>query len=293
MSRRWLHRRRKIGPPGPTRRRLPLGDTAIDRRIARGTLPGRLGSAAFRFVLLVLPVLSILPGLFLPAPVQAQDRRAREVLALAEGLGHLGATLRAYGQLGQQVNEAEAAELLAQARAEFDAILQRLLRRGNRLLAAAESERLSQRWRSIRDATYTRPAPEIGALMSDIGEDVADQLRALLSATAAGGAGGPPFERAWQRQNLHWLAKEGVFGCWRGDLGRWNRIDLLRAEFGRWLAEQEKKLSAVNWVQYNAQWNLLTTSLPRAGSHGCTRQSMKSLVETADRLAGMIVAQPQ
>jgi hypothetical protein len=69
-------------------------------------------------------------------------------------------------------------------------------------------------------------------------------------------------------------------------------MDLLRADFGRWLASQEKQLSQVNWVQYNAQWNLLTTSLPRAGTHGCTRQSMTSLAETADRLVRMIAAQP-
>ena len=114
----------------------------------------------------------------------------------------------------------------------------------------------------------------------------------MLSPAPAGGVGGAPFERAWQRQNLHWLAKEGVFGCWRGDLGRWGRIDLLKADFGRWLAEQEKTLSGVNWVQYNAQWNLLTTSLPRAGAFGCTPQSVRSLVETADRLVRMIGAQP-
>ena len=55
---------------------------------------------------------------------------------------------------------------------------------------------------------------------------------------------------------------------------------------------QEKQLTPVNWVQFNAQWNLLTTSLPREGTRGCTRQSMKSLVETADRLVRMIAAQP-
>ena len=98
------------------------------------------------------------------------------------------------------------------------------------------------------------------------------------------------FERAWQRQNLQWLAKEGVYGCWRRDLGRWARIDLLREQFDGWLAAQEKNLSQVNWVQYHAQWNLLTTSLPRAGAFGCTPQSVRSLVETADRLVRMIGA---
>ena len=111
---------------------------------------------------------------------------------MADALGHLAAVLRAYGQLGQQVNEAEAAGLLAQARGDFDAILQRLLRRGTKQLPQAEAERLSQRWRSVRDATYTRPSPEIGALMSDIGEDIAAQLRALLPAPPAAGAGGVP-----------------------------------------------------------------------------------------------------
>ena len=240
-------------------------------------------------MLLVLPGL---PGLLLPAPAQAQDRRAREALAVADSLGHLGAVLRAYGQLGQQVNEAEAAGLLAQARSDFDAILQRLLRRGTKQLSKAEAERLSQRWRSVRDATYTRPSPEIGALMSDIGEDIAAQLRALLPAPPAVGPGGDQFERAWQRQGLQWLAKEGIFGCWRDDLGRWAQMDRLKSDFSRWLAAQEKQLSQVNWVQYSAQWNLLTTSLPRAGTLGCTRQSMKSLVQTTDRLAGMVGAQP-
>ena len=262
------------------------------------TLPASPKAAAARRLLsalLVLSVLSVLPGLLLPTPAAAQDRRAREALVLAEGLGHLGAALRAYGQLGQQVNEAEAAALLARARDEFDAVLQQLLRRGSKRLPAADGERLSQRWRSVRDATYTRPSPEIGALMADIGEDIAEQLRALLPAPAGsigGGAGGAQFERAWQRQNLQWLAKEGVYGCWRRDLGRWARIDLLREQFDRWLVAQEKDLSQVNWVQYHAQWNLLTTSLPRAGAFGCTPQSVRSLVETADRLVRMIGAPP-
>lgn len=257
------------------------------------TLPASLKTAAAR---LLLPALLVLPGLLLPPPASAQDRRTREALVLADGLGQLGATLRAYGQLGQQVNEAEAVALLAQARDGFDATLQRLLRRGGKRLPAAESERLSQRWRSVRDATYTRPSPEIGALMVDIGDDIADQLRSLLPVSAAGaggrGVGGTQFERAWQRQNLQWLAKEGVFGCWRRDLGRWARIDLLKEQFDRWLAAQEKSLSHVAWVQYHAQWNLLTTSLPRDGAFGCTPQSVRSLVETADRLMGMIGAQP-
>jgi hypothetical protein len=277
------------------------------------TLPASLEATVARLLLpTLLPVLLVLPGLVLPPPAQAQDRRAREALALADGLGHLGATLRAYGQLGQQVNEVEAAALLARARDDFDATLQRLLRRGSKRLPAAEGERLSQRWRSVRDATFTRPSPEIGALMGDIGDDIAGQLQSLLplpaggaapgnasgavprhaSATASGSAGGAQFERAWQRQNLQWLAKEGVFGCWRPDFGRWARIDSLREQFDRWLAAQEKHLPQVNWVQYNAQWNLLTTSLPRAGAHGCTQQSLRSLVETADRLVGMITAQP-
>jgi hypothetical protein len=238
----------------------------------------------------VLLVLLVLPGLL--APAQAQDRRAREALAVVDSLGHLGAVLRAYGQLGQHVNEDEAAGLLAQARADFDAILQRLLRRGTKQLSKADAERLSQRWRSVRDATYTRPSPEIGALMSDIGEDIAAQLRALLPALPPDGPIDRRFERAWQRQGLQWLAKEGIFGCWRDDLGRWAQIDRLKSDFGRWLAAQEKQLSQVNWVQYSAQWNLLTTSLPRAGTPGCTRQSMKSLVQTADRLSGMVGAQP-
>jgi hypothetical protein len=264
------------------------------------TPPASQKAAAARLVSSALLALLVLAGLVLPPPAAAQDRRTREALVLAEGLGHLGVALRAYGQLGQQVNEAEAAAQLARARDEFDAVLQQLLRRGSKRLPAADGERLSQRWRSVRDATYTRPSPEIGALMIDIGEDIAAQLLALLPAaeggtpavSLGGGTGRTRFERAWQRQNLQWLAKEGVFGCWRRDLGRWSRIDVLRAQFDEWLARQEKNLSPVNWVQYQAQWNLLTTSLPRAGAFGCTPQSIKSLVETADRLVGMIGAQP-
>jgi hypothetical protein len=253
------------------------GREAIDGRNARRIVLASLAVAAF--------------GL-LPPGAQAQDRAAREAIAVADGLGQLGVVLRAYGQLGLQVKEAEAAELLAQARADLDAGLQRLLRRGAKRLPAAEGERLGQRWRSVRDATYTRPSPEIGALMSDIGEDIAVQLRALVPDPPSGATSRALFERAWQRQNLQWLAKEGIFGCWRGDLVRWSQLDQLKADFGRWLAGQEKQLSPVNWVQYNSQWNLLTTSLPRPGSHGCTRQSMASLAATADRLVRMIATQP-
>ena len=255
-----------------------MGDTVIDRRIARSTLLACL--------------VAVGAGLLSASPAGAQERSSREAVAVAEGLGHLGATLRAYGQIGQQVEEAAAAELLAQARGAFDTMLARLLRRGTRVLAAADAERLKQRWRSVRDATYTRPAPEIGALMSDIGEDIAAQLRALVAEPPSGATSRLLFERAWQRQNLQWLAKEGIFGCWGDALGRWAQMDRLKADFSRWLATQEKQLTPVNWVQFNAQWNLLTTSLPREGTRGCTRQSMKSLVETADRLVRMIAAQP-
>ena len=54
-------------------------------------------------------------------------------------------------------------------------------------------------------------------------------------------------------------------------------------------AGQEKRLAQVTWVQYNAQWNLLTTSLPREGV-GCTQQAMQSLVGTTERLAQMIAS---
>ena len=171
-------------------------------------------------------------------------------------------------------------------------LLAQLLRRVGKQMPQADAERLRQRWRSVRDATYTRPSPEIGALMSDIGEDIGAQLRTLLEHPPAGAASHPQVERAWQRQNLQWLAKEGLFGCWRSDLAQWPQVALLKADFSRWLAGQEKHLSQVIWVQYNAQWNLLTTSLPRAGTGGCTPQAMKSLVGTADRLAGMIAALP-
>ena len=135
-------------------------------------LPASLRLAAARWLLPASLFMLPLPGL-LPSPAAAQDRQAREALVLAEGLGHLGAALRAYGQLGQQVNESEAAALLARAREEFDTVMQQLLRRGGKRLAAGDGERLSQRWRSVRDATYTRPSPVSGALMAFLAEEFA------------------------------------------------------------------------------------------------------------------------
>jgi hypothetical protein len=223
-------------------------------------------------------------ALLAPARLQAQDGPVRQALLVADSIGQLALALRAYAQLGQQVEPAQAAERLVQGRTEFDASLALLLRRIGRQLPAADTQRLQQRWRSVRDATYTRPSPEIGALMVDIGEDIAGQLRALVQPPPQAH---PLFERTWQRKNLQQLAKEGLFGCWRADLASWTQMDTLRAEFGRWLAGQESRLAPVAWVQYNAQWNLLTTSLPREGV-GCTRQAMQSLVGTTERLIQMI-----
>lgn len=221
-----------------------------------------------------------------PGKAGAQDAQVRQAMLVAESLGQLSLTLRAYSQLGQQVHSSQASERLIQGRTEFDGLLAQLLRRIGRQLPATDTRRLQQRWRSIRDATFTRPSPEIGALMSDIGEDIAGQLRVLVEPLPAAH---PLLERAWQRQNLQQLAKEGLFGCWRADLARWPQMDSLRADFGRWLAAQETRLTQVTWVQYNAQWNLLTTSLPREGV-GCTQQAMQSLVGTTERLVQMVAS---
>ena len=224
--------------------------------------------------------------LMLPGPAVAQDAQVRQAILVADALGQLALTLRAYAQFGQQIQPTQAGERLTQGRSEFDVLLVQLLRRTGKQLPEADSHRLRQRWRSIRDATYTRPSAEIGALMSDIGEDIAAQLRVLAEPVPKSH---PLLERAWQRQNLQQLAKEGLFGCWRADLARQSQIEFLRGEFSRWLAAQERRLAQVTWVQYNAQWNLLTTSLPREGA-GCTAQAMMSLVSTTERLAQMIAA---
>ena len=228
----------------------------------------------------------LLAFLAVPGPATAQDAQARQAILVVDSLGQLALTLRAYAQLGQQVQPAQAGERLIQGRTDFDGLLAQLLRRVGRQLSEADTQRLRQRWRSIRDATFTRPSPEIGALMSDIGEDIAAQLRLLVQPPPTSH---PLLERAWQRQNLQQLAKEGLFGCWRADLARWPQMDSLRGDFSRWLAAQEQRLAQVTWVQYNAQWNLLTTSLPRDGV-GCTQQAMLSLVSTAERLAQMIAS---
>ena len=228
-------------------------------------------------------LLAVLPA---PGRTDAQDAPVRQAMLVADSLGQLSLTLRAYAQLGQQVQPVQASERLIQGRTDFDVLLAQLLRRIGKQLPGADSQRLQQPWRSIRDATFTRPSPEIGALMSDIGEDIAAQLRLLAEPSPASH---PLLDRAWQRQNLQQLAKEGLFGCWRADLARWPRMDALRADFNRWLAGQEKRLAQVTWVQYNAQWNLLTTSLPREGV-GCTQQAMQSLVGTTERLAQMIAS---
>lgn len=220
----------------------------------------------------------------MPVHAAAPDAQARHAVLVAESLSHLAVTLRAYAQLGQQVQPLEARERLAQGRTDFDGLLAQVLRRIGKQLPDTDTKRLQQRWRAVRDATFTRPSPEIGALMSDIGEDMAAQLRTLMPSQSY-----PPLERAWQRRNLQQLAKEGLFGCWRTDLASWAQMTSLQAEFSRWLAGQEKRLSPVSWVQYNAQWNLLTTSLPRENG-GCTQQAMQSLVSTTDRLAQMIAS---
>ena len=72
---------------------------------------------------------------------------------------------------------------------------------------------------------------------------------------------------------------------------QWPRLEETRADFGRWLLAQENRLPPVHWVQYNAQWNLLITSLPREGS-GCSAQGMQSLVGTTERLVRMIASLP-
>jgi len=254
------------------------GGLAIDSAsVRRGT--GR------RTVVIALLV-SAVSALLAPTTAAAQDARMRQAMLLADSLGQLSLTLRAYAQVGLEVEPAEAGERLRQGREEFDALLARLLRRGGKGLPAADGKRLQQRWRSIRDATFTRPSPEIGALMSDIGDDIALQLHAL---TGIPPQSDPLLDRRWQLQNLQQLAKEGLFGCWRRDLARPDRIAAISADFNRWLAAQEQRLAKLAWVQYNAQWNLLTTSLPRQNA-GCSPQALRSLVGTTERLTQMIAS---
>lgn len=282
MPRRWLSPSRKIGSGVPDCGPGTEGGHVIDSAINCRTAVRR----ALRVAVLLLGLM-VLPG-----RAAAQDAQARQAILVTDSVGHLALTLRAYAQLGLQVEPALAGERLIQGRTAFDESLPQLLRRAGKQLTEADSQRLRQRWRSIRDATFTRPSTEIGALMSDIGDDLVAQLNRLVeprSLAMPPAKVHPLQERARQRQTLQLLAKEGLFGCWRADLMRAPQMESLRADFSRWLAAQEQNLAPLTWVQYSAQWTLLTTSLPREGG-GCTPQAMLSLVNTTERLAQMVAA---
>ncbi|MGE0800276.1 MAG: hypothetical protein AB7G13_17425 [Lautropia sp.] len=212
-------------------------------------------------------------------------RRSRQV---ADTLGQLALLLRLYAQSATGLDPADSATEGERLRGETDRAIAQLRQQAARTLGPAGSRQLGDRWGSIRDALQTRPSPEIARLMDQIADGLALQLRGLAGPPPAAGSGADPaLERAWQRSGLQQLARAGVFGCWHASLARPDLIAARQRDFDDWLRRQQSSLGAVIWVQYNAQWNLLKSALPRPGA-GCMQAASRTIVDATDRLTVLL-----
>jgi len=218
-----------------------------------------------------------------PRPVPAM--RDESVSAALWGLVEQSQRLvRAYAQLGTDVRAAAAAAAVPDALRTGDRLLAALAAGAQRRVPAARSREIGMRWRALRDAVATRPAPEIARLM----DDVSRQLAALAADSAAAL---PPASRATRRRTLlHRMAGAHLLACWGALPPAPGALLAMRAKFGHLLAEgADPGADDLDAATLASQWGLLAEGLDGHGPP-CDPAAATRVASTADRLAQLLDA---
>jgi hypothetical protein len=225
------------------------------------------------------------PGGAPTAPRAATPLRDDAIASALWGLVEQSQRLvRAYAQLGTEVRAASAATAVTDALRAGDRALATLGSTAQRRVAPARVRELELRWRALRDAVGTRPAPPIARLM----DDVARQLAALAADSAAGL---PPASRSTrQRTLLHRMAGAHLLACWGALPPAPAALLAMRAEFGHLLADgADAGAGELDAATLASQWGLLADGLDGHGPP-CDAAASARVASTADRLAQLLDA---
>jgi hypothetical protein len=218
-----------------------------------------------------------------PAPMRDEAIAA----ALADLVEQAHRVVRAYAQAGLEVRPAAAQATLGEALRAGDRRASTLAAGAGRRIGAARQRDLAIRWRALREAAATRPAPSIAGLM----DEVAGQLAAIADATP----GLPPPARAVrQRVLLERMVGAHLLACWGAVPPAAARMLALRAEFGRLLddaLDAPGAGGALDVATVRSQWGLLAVGLD-AGGTPCAAAALAQLVGTGERLATLLDAPP-
>ena len=165
-------------------------------------------------------------------------------------------------------------------RRQGDGLMQRIKRELFTRIERDDMAQLEARWRTVADATRTRPTLDIARLMLPMAQEVAAPLGALLPPVdikAAGGSEG----RARRRLLMSQLLLDGVSACWSHDLTHWEQMDERRVMLEKWLNAVAQQ--GTGGVRLLAQWNLFASALPLRNAH-CLPGAAHTLQSVGERL---------
>jgi hypothetical protein len=225
-----------------------------------------------------------------PAPEPPRPPPLRDeaiAAALADLIEQSHRLVRGYAQLGLDVRPAAAQSAQVEALRAGDRRVAALAAGGGRRISAARQRELAIRWRALREAAATRPAPPIAALMAD----VAGQLAGVAESTAGLPA---PARAVRQRILLERMVGSHLLGCWGAGAVPTARRLAWRVEFGRLLDEALEAPAAgreLDAATARSQWGLLALGLDATGSP-CDGAALAQLVGTGERLATLLDAPP-
>ena len=231
------------------------------------------------------PVVAPEPAPEPPRPPPLRDEAI--AAALADLVEQSHRVVRGYAQLGLDVRAGAAQSALAEALRTGDRRIAVLAAGGGRRITAARQRELAIRWRALREAAATRPAPPIAALMAD----VAGQLAGVAESTAGLPA---PARAVRQRILLERMVGAHLLGCWGAGAVPTARRLAWRVEFGRLLDDALEAPAAgreLDAATARSQWGLLALGLDATGSP-CDGSALAQLVGTGERLAGLLDAPP-
>lgn len=165
-------------------------------------------------------------------------------------------------------------------RRQSDTLMQRIKRELFTRIERDDMARLEARWRTVADATRTRPTLDIARLMLPMAQEVAAPLGALLPPVDIRTAGGTE-GRAHRRLLMSQLLLDGVSACWSQDLTHWEQMDARRVMLEKWLNAVAQQ--GTGGVRLLAQWNLFASALPLRNAP-CLPGAAHTLQSVGERL---------
>ena len=165
-------------------------------------------------------------------------------------------------------------------RRQGDGLMQRIKRELFTRIERGDMAQLEARWRTVADATRTRPTLDIARLMLPMAQEVAAPLGNLLPAVDTQSLGGME-GRARRRLLMCQLMLDGLSACWGRDLAQWDLMEARRGLLDTWLNAVAQQ--GTDGVRLMAQWNLFASALPLHNAR-CLPGAAQTLQMVGERL---------